>query len=100
MVPVSYLPQTVVAHKSAFVHISVHAVYVSFTGILPYYEVLVVVEDRFLSRLLGYHELVVAEFAAQVSVVEVCAGVEQWFLFVGILHHVEEFEQRVAEGFR
>lgn len=74
--------QSVVAHESAFVHISVDAVEMSFTRVLPQYEVEVVFQHRLSCGVLGNHHLVVAQEPQQVVVVEIGTRVEQWLLLV------------------
>lgn len=90
--------QSVVAHESAFVHISVDAVEMSFTRVLPQYEIEVVFQNRLLRGVLGNHHLVVAQEPQQVVVVEIGTRVKKRFLLVSLLYEIEEREQRVSES--
>lgn len=90
--------QSVVAHESAFVHISVNAVEMSFTRVLPQYEIEVVFQNRLLRGVLGNHHLVVAQEPQQVVVVEIGTRVKKRFLLVSLLYEIEEREQRVSES--
>lgn len=90
--------QSVVAHESAFVHISVDAVEMSFTRVLPQYEIEVVFQNRLLRSVLGNHHLVVAQEPQQVVVVEIGTRVKKRFLLVSLLYEIEEREQRVSES--
>lgn len=90
--------QSVVAHESAFVHISVNAVEMSFTRVLPQDEIEVVFQNRLLRGVLGNHHLVVAQEPQQVVVVEIGTRVKKRFLLVSLLYEIEEREQRVSES--
>ena len=94
---VAQLAQTMLTHKPALVDITLYAVDMSLTGILPKHIVLVICQDRLVGGILGYHELVVVQFANKITVVEVCPSVDKWFLMIGLLHHVKEFQERVAK---
>ena len=95
---ITQLAQSVLPHKPALVDISPDAVDMSLSGVLPQQIIFVVGKDRLFRGVLGYHELVVVEFANEIAVVEVCACVDKRFLMIGLLHHVEKLEQRVAES--
>ena len=92
--------QSVSAHESALVHVSVHAVELSLTRILPHLEIPAVSEHRFSLGVLGNHQLVAVQFAQQVTVVEIGSGVDERFLPIGFLHEMQELEEGVAEFFR
>lgn len=93
------LAQPVLAHEPALVHISVDSVESAFTCVLPYHEVQVVLEHRFILRILGNHDLVVAEQSQEIVVVEVGARIDEGFLLVFLLHQSQEDEERVDELF-
>ena len=99
-VPESDFSQLVSAHEPTLVHVAIDAVQPSFSRVLPHLEVAPVFQHRSAFGVLGYHELVVVEFAEEIVVVKVGSGIDEGLLLVGFLHEVQEFEQRVAEFFR
>ena len=92
--------QSVSAHESALIHVSVHAVELPLTRILPHLEIPAVSEHRFSLGVLGNHQLVAVQFAQQVTIVEIGTGVDERFLPIGFLHEMQELEEGVAEFFR
>ena len=54
--PEPQFAQFVLAHETAFVHIAVDAVQVSFTGVLPHGYVTAVCKHRLLVGVLRYHD--------------------------------------------
>lgn len=96
-VPEPYLPETVAAHKAALVDITVNADDAALAGVLPHEEVAAVGEHRDALRILRNHERIAVDAAREVTVVEICAGIEQGLLPVGFLHQADKLEERVAE---
>ena len=81
-----------VAHETAFVHMSIHAVYMAPASVLPHGNVALVEQLRFHIAILGYHELIVVYGPEQVFIIEVGIGIEQRFLPVCHLYEGEELE--------
>ena len=92
--------QSVSTHESALIHVSVHAVELSLTRVLPHFEIPAVSEHRLSLGVLGNHQLVTVQFAQQVIIVEIGSGVDEGLLPIGFLHEMEELEEGVAEFFR
>lgn len=92
--------QSVSTHESALIHVSVHAVELSLTRVLPHFEIPAVSEYRHSLGVLSNHQLVAVQFAQQVIIVEIGSGVDEGLLPVGFLHEMEELEEGVAEFFR
>ena len=90
--------QTMTTHKSALVHISPNAVDMALTSILPQQIVVIVDQDRLVGRILCYHKLVAIKFAGKIAIVEIGACINQWFLMISHLNHVQKLQQRVAES--
>ena len=53
MVSESYFAQFMTSHKPAFVNISVHTAYASFTSVLPHSNVVTVFQSWFFVRILS-----------------------------------------------
>ena len=68
--------QSMIAHKSALVHIAVDAVDASFTRVLPHGEVTSIGQHRFALRILCHHERVAVDSSNEVLVVEIRKRVE------------------------
>ena len=85
--------QSVSTHESALIHVSVHAVELSLTRVLPHFEVPAVSEYRHSLGVLSNHQLVAVQFAQQVIIVEIGSCVDEGLLPVGFLHEMEELEE-------
>lgn len=96
--PVTNLAQTVPPHQAAFVHIGIDAVDSALGRVLPNDIVALIAKHRRLVGIHGDHEFVVVNLPGKILVVEIPSGVEQRFLFISFLYHVEKLEQRVAES--
>ena len=86
------------SHEPALVDVSVYAVDMPFTGILPCEDVAFVDEFRLTLGVLRNHKLVAVEFSYEIAIVEICTRIDKWLLFVGFFHEVEKFQKRVAKG--
>ena len=64
-------PHTVTAHEPAFVNVRVYTVDPAFCRILPHCVVAVVGKFGLFVRILGYHQLVVVDFAFEMFVVKI-----------------------------
>ena len=93
----SDFPQSVSAHEAALIHVSVYAVELSLTGVLPHLDISAIAEHRFTLAVLGNHQLVAVEFAQQIIIVEIGTGIDERLLAIGLLHELQELEERVAE---
>ena len=69
-------PEGVLAHEAALVDESVHAIDMSFSGVLPHDEVAVISQDRFPLGVLGDHQFVTVYLPAKITVVKVGERVE------------------------
>ena len=94
------LAELMVAHETALVNVSLDAVEVSLSGVLPKGDVPIVDEYRQTLRVLSNHQQVSVELSCEVLVVEVRSGVDERSLTIFVLHHLKELEQRVAELLR
>lgn len=86
-----------VAHETAFVHMSIHAVYMAPASVLPHGNVATVLQHRLSAGVLGYHNLVLAKPVLEVMVVEVGAGIDKRLLMVSTLHEPKKLEDGVSK---
>lgn len=89
----SDFPQSVSAHEAALIHVSVYAVELSLTGVLPHLDISAIAEHRFTLAVLGNHQLVAVEFAQQIIIVEIGTGIDERLLAIGLLHEMQELEE-------
>ena len=86
-----------VAHETAFVHMSIHAVYMAPASVLPHGNVATVLQHRLSAGVLGYHNLVLAKPVLAVMVVEVGAGIDKRPLMVRTLPQPKKLEDGVSK---
>ena len=96
----SDLLQSVVSHKPALVHVAVDTVQMTFTGVLPHLKVAPVIEHRFSAGVLSNHQPIGIQFAGEVAVVKIGAGIDKRLLLVDLFHQSKKFEERVAKLLR
>ena len=94
------IAQTVITHESALIHIAADTHNPTLTRVLPHRNVASVCEYGFFIQIHRYHQLIIVDFAYEVLIVEVAIGVEQGFLLIGFLHHLEETQQLVTKHVR
>src|SRR5574344_995305 len=63
LMSVANLTQSVSTHKTAFVYIRVYSVDATFSCVLPQYIITTVCQSRFTTGILGYHQLIIANFS-------------------------------------
>ena len=91
-VPEANLSQLVSLHEPTLVYISVDAFQFPLTCILPHLEVPAVCQHGDALGILGYHDLVVVYLSREIVVIEIGPSIDEWFLSVGFLYQVQEFE--------
>lgn len=75
-VSVSYLSQSVITHKSTFVHMAIDTSYSSFGRVLPKGDVATIGQNGLTLSILGNHNLIIIEFAGEMMVIEVGSGLD------------------------
>ncbi len=79
-------PELVLSHEPALVDISVDAIEMSFTSVLPHDIVEIVLEHRSPLCVLGDHHFVVSQPSKEVVVIEIGSCVNKRLLFIGLFH--------------
>ena len=90
-------PQAMTPKEPGLVNIAIDTDNTAFTRILPHRNVTFICQYGFLVEIQGNHQLVIVEFAYEMPVIEISERIHQRFLAIGMLHHTEERQQRVAK---
>lgn len=90
-------PKFVPPHESTFVNKTVHAADSTFRRILPHRDVAIVLQTGFVVGILRNHHQIMVEFSLQMFVIEIRTRIDERFLLIFVLDHLQKFEKRVAE---
>jgi len=84
-------------HESAFVNKTVHAADSTFRRVLPHRDVAIVLQTGFVVGILRDHHQIMVEFSLQMFVIEIRTRINERFLLIFVLDHLQKLEKRVAE---
>ena len=93
-------PKFVPPHEPTLIDKAVHASDSTLRRVLPHRDVAVVLQSRLVVGILRNHHEIIVEFAQQMLVVEIRAGIDERFLLVFGFDKFEKLEKRVAELLR